>query len=73
MTAMKTQTTIFRDRNGNRFGSITDGGRQQIGRNRDGNILAYFDKNSGTTRDRNGNRVCEGNALASFITKAAGR
>jgi hypothetical protein len=58
---------------GTRFGSITDGGHQLVGRDRNWNILAYFDKKSGTTRDRAGNLVCAGNALASFITKAAGR
>ena len=69
---MTTQTTVFRDRAGNRFGTITDGGSQLVARDRNGNTLAYFDKMSGTTRDRSGNRVCEGNILASFITKAAG-
>jgi hypothetical protein len=67
-----TQESIIRDRSGNRIGSISDNGHQLIGRDRNGNILAYFDKASNSTRDRNGNRVAEGNILSSFIMEAAG-
>ncbi|MHC1770083.1 MAG: hypothetical protein AB9869_38345, partial [Verrucomicrobiia bacterium] len=35
-------------------------------------FLGYYDKQGNVTRDRNSNRLCQGDALSSLILKAAG-
>ena len=64
--------SVIRDRNGNRLGAIADNGHQLVAKDRFGNNLGYFDFKKNVTMDKNGNRVCEGNALSALIMKAAG-
>ncbi|MBP8260128.1 MAG: hypothetical protein KA118_10755 [Verrucomicrobia bacterium] len=33
-------------------------------------FLGYYDKQANVTRDRNSNRICQGDALSSMILKA---
>ena len=35
-------------------------------------FLGYYDKQGNVTRDRNSNRICQGDALSSLILKTAG-
>jgi hypothetical protein len=54
---------IIRDRCSNRVGCIVDNGQQLVARDRFGRNLGYFDKQGNVTRDRNSNRICQGDAL----------
>jgi hypothetical protein len=65
--------SAIRDRNGNRIGSVVDNGHQLVAKDKFGNVLGYFDTRKNATADRNGNRICEGNALSALIFKASGR
>jgi hypothetical protein len=63
---------VIRDRSSNRVGSIVDNGQQFVARDKFGRNLGYYDKQANVTRDRNSNRICQGDALSSLILKAAG-
>ena len=63
---------VIRDRCSNRVGHIVDNGNQIVARDRFGRNLAYYDKQANVTRDRNSNRICQGDALSALILKAAG-
>lgn len=63
---------VIRDRCSNRVGSIVDNGQQLVARDKFGKNLGYYDKQANVTRDRNSNRICQGDALSSLIIKAAG-
>jgi hypothetical protein len=65
---MKPEEDI-RDRNGNRVGSIVDNGHQLVAKDKFGNNLGYYAVRQNETRDRNGNRICTGNALSALILK----
>ena len=65
---MKPEQTI-RDRCSNRVGSVVDNGHQLVARDRFGKNLGYFDPKENVTRDRNSNRICQGNVLAALILK----
>jgi hypothetical protein len=60
---------VIRDHNSNRVGSIVDTGHQLVARDRVGNRLGYYDPKANVTRDRNSNRICQGDALSSLILK----
>jgi len=64
--------TIIRDRSSNRVGCIVDNGQQLVARDKFGRNLGYYDKQGNVTRDRNSNRICQGDALSSLILKTAG-
>lgn len=64
--------TVIRDRSSNRVGCIVDNGQQLVARDKFGRNLAYYDKQGNVTRDRNSNRICQGDALSSLVIKAAG-
>jgi hypothetical protein len=64
--------TVIRDRSSNRVGCIVDNGPQLVARDKFGRNLGYYDKQANVTRDRNSNRICQGDALSSLIMKAAG-
>jgi hypothetical protein len=64
--------TVIRDRSSNRVGCIVDNGQQLVARDKFGRNLGYYDKQANVTRDRNSNRICQGDALSSLILKAAG-
>ena len=64
--------TVIRDRSSNRIGCIVDNGQQLVARDKFGRNLGYYDKQANITRDRNSNRLCQGDALSSLILKAAG-
>jgi len=49
-----------------------DNGQQLVARDECGRNLGYYDKQGNVTRDRNSNRICQGDALSSLIAKAAG-
>jgi hypothetical protein len=63
---------VIRDRSSNRVGCIVDSGPQLVARDKFGRNLGYYDKQANVTRDRNSNRLCQGDALSSMILKAAG-
>jgi hypothetical protein len=63
---------VIRDRCSNRVGNIVDNGQQLVARDKFGRNLGYYDKQGNVTRDRNSNRICQGDALSSLILKAAG-
>ena len=58
---------VIRDRVGTRLGSIMDDGREIVARNRAGNRLGHYDRGTNSTRDRWGNKIAEGNVVASLI------
>lgn len=60
-------TEIIRDRIGNRIGFMVDAGNSIVARNNIGNRVGHYDKGTGTTRDKFGNRLAHGNILASLI------
>jgi hypothetical protein len=62
---------VIRDRCSNRVGCIVDNGQQLVARDRFGRNLGYYDKQANVTRDRNSNRICQGDALSALILKAA--
>lgn len=64
--------TVIRDRSSSRVGCIVDNGQQLVARDKFGRNLGYYDKQGNVTRDRNSNRMCQGDALSSLILKAAG-
>ncbi|MDH7503200.1 MAG: hypothetical protein QHJ82_10900 [Verrucomicrobiota bacterium] len=64
--------TVIRDRSSNRVGCIVDNGQQFVARDKFGRNLGNYDKQGNVTRDRNSNRLCQGDALSSLILKAAG-
>jgi hypothetical protein len=49
-----------------------DSGPQLVARDKFGRNLGYYDKQANITRDRNSNRLCQGDALSALILKAAG-
>ncbi len=59
--------TVIRDRSSNRVGCVVDNGQQLVARDKFGKNLGYYDKQANVTRDRNSNRVCQGDALSSLI------
>jgi hypothetical protein len=63
---------VIRDRSSNRVGCIVDSGPQLVARDKFGRNLGYYDKQANITRDRNSNRLCQGDALSALILKAAG-
>jgi hypothetical protein len=63
---------VIRDRSSNRVGCIVDSGPQLVARDTFGKNLGYYDKQGNVTRDRNSNRLCQGDALSALILKAAG-
>jgi len=63
---------VIRDRCSNRVGGIVDNGQQLVARHRFGRNLGYYDKQGNVTRDRNSNRICQGDTLSSLILRAAG-
>ena len=66
-------TEIIRDRIGNRVGFTVDAGNSIVARNNVGNRIGHYDKGTGTTRDIFGNRLAQGNILASLIMDARKR
>ncbi len=58
---------VIRDRIGNRIGVMVDAGNAIVARNNLGNRIGHFDKGTGTTRDKFGNRLAHGNILPSLI------
>lgn len=64
--------TVIRDRSSNRVGCIVDNGQQLVARDKFGKNLGYYDPKGNVTRDRNSNRICQGDALSSLILKTAG-
>jgi hypothetical protein len=58
---------VIRDKFGKRLGSITDEGRDLVARNAVGTRLGSFNKATNSTRDRLGNKLCEGDVVATFI------
>jgi len=67
------QEQVIRDRLGNRIGSIVDNGHQLVARDKNSNVVGYFDPKKNFTLDKNSNLICQGNALSSLVMQAAGR
>ena len=61
---------ILRDRNGNPIGTMqTRPNGTVVGRDRSGNVVGEFDPKQNVTRDRNGNRVGDGNLVAALLMR----
>lgn len=60
---------VIRDRCSNRVGCIVDSGHQLVARDKFGRDLGYYDPRKNVTRDRNSNRIFQGNVLAALIVK----
>jgi hypothetical protein len=58
---------IIRDRVGTRLGTLIDDGREVVARSRVGTRLGHYDRNTNSTRDQWGNKIAEGNTVASLI------
>jgi len=58
---------VIRDRVGTRLGTMIETGNQIVARNRVGTRLGHYDRATNTTRDKWGNKIAEGNTLASLI------
>jgi len=58
---------VIRDRVGTRLGTLIDDGREVVARNRDGTRLGHYNRTTNSTRDRHGNKIGEGNTVASLI------
>ena len=58
---------VIRDKFGKRLGSITDEGRDLVARNAVGTRLGSYNRATGSTRDRAGNKLCEGDAVVTLI------
>lgn len=52
---------------GNRIGFMVDAGNSIVARNNVGNRIGHYDKGTSTTRDGMGNKIAQGNILASLI------
>jgi hypothetical protein len=59
MTPALAQSTTFYDKHGNRQGSISREGQQNVVRDKNGNREGYYEKQGNETvyRDKNGNRL----------------
>jgi hypothetical protein len=68
-TGLMNPEQVIRDRCSNRVGSIVDNGHQLVARDKFGRNLGYYDPKGNVTRDRNSNRICQGDALSSLILK----
>jgi hypothetical protein len=58
---------VIRDKFGKRLGSITDEGRDLVARNAVGTRLGSYNRATNSSRNALGNRVCEGDVVATFI------
>jgi hypothetical protein len=58
---------VLRDRFGSRVGVMIDTGNEVVGRDKFGSRVGHYDKGTGTTRDRVGTKLTEGNVLAALI------
>jgi ribosomal protein L27 len=58
---------VIRDKFGKRLGSVTDEGRDLVARSAVGTRLGSFNKGTNSSRDRLGNKFCEGDVVATFI------
>jgi hypothetical protein len=58
---------VIRDRVGTRIGVMIDTGNEIVGRDKFGSRIGHFDKTTGSTRDRFGTKLAEGNILAALI------
>lgn len=58
---------VIRSRVGTRLGVMIDTGNEIVGRDRYGSRVGHFDKTTGTTRNKFGAKLDEGNTLAALI------
>ena len=58
---------VIRDRVGTRIGVMIDTGNEIVGRDKLGSRIGHFDKTTGTTRNKVGTKLAEGNILAALI------
>lgn len=58
---------VVRDKFGTRIGVMIDTGNEIVGRDKFGSRIGHFDKSSGTTRNKVGTKLAEGNILAALI------
>jgi len=58
---------VLRDKVGTRLGVMIDTGNEVVARDRYGNRVGHFDKTTGTTRNKFGTKLTEGNILAALI------
>lgn len=61
---------VLRSRFGNRIGVMIDTGNEIVGRDKFGSRIGHFDKRSGTTRNKMGTKLVEGNVLTALIMES---